>query len=97
MSAPPPTEHTTPDNEPMDIIGCPMSYVCTKRWSELTVTSDANVRHCSQCNKPVTLCSDNRSLDRVRKARGCAAIKSGTGRSFRMILGLPSSDISGLR
>ena len=73
-----------------DILGCAMDYSCTKLWSELVPTVDPRVRTCLDCKSPVTLCSDQNSLDRLATGGQCVAYLSQERNSVRMTVGLPS-------
>lgn len=73
-----------------DILGCAMDYSCTKQWSELVPTANPRVRTCLDCKSPVTLCTDQNSLDRLATGGQCVAYLSQEGNSVRMTVGLPS-------
>jgi hypothetical protein len=75
-----------------DILGCAMDYSCKKLWSQLVPTADPTVRTCLDCNSPVTLCADQKSLERAANGGQCVAFLSRGGDSDRMTVGLPSSD-----
>ncbi len=47
---------------------------CSKRWSELTVTSDDRVRHCQAGNRPVYFCCSVAQARRLARDRECYVI-----------------------
>jgi hypothetical protein len=73
-----------------DVLGCAMDYSCTKTWRELVPTADPRTRTCLDCKSPVTLCTDQNSLDRLATGGQCVAYLSQEGNSVRTIMGLPS-------
>lgn len=79
------------------VLGCPMTYVCSKRWADMTPTSNPRVRFCAACSKPVTLCVDRGSLAQVASRGGCVALLEGTDPTPRRTLGLPASGSDRLR
>jgi hypothetical protein len=80
-----------------NIVGCEMDYVCKKLWSELTMTSDPKVRNCSACMKPVTFCTDQKTLEKSASSGVCVAYLRQERSTARMTMGLPSSRNGKLR
>lgn len=85
----------TPDNVAMsafmfDIRGCEMDHVCMKLWSDLLPTQDPKVRTCLDCSKPVTFCTDQRSLEKSASSGTCVAFFRQEESTVRMTVGLPS-------
>jgi uncharacterized protein (TIGR02996 family) len=56
------------------IDGCPeLAFKCPLKWSALTATSDAKVRHCGSCDRDVHFCA---TLEEVREhawSKDCVA------------------------
>ncbi len=58
----------------LNIVNCTFRFQCDKKWEVLTLTNDASVRHCAQCNKGVYL---SKTVEEINKniLRGvCMAI-----------------------
>jgi hypothetical protein len=72
------------------IVGCPMSYLCSKSWDDLALTADPRIRNCNVCSKPVTLCTDRHELLQAAPHGGCVGLMDGCGASPRVTLGLPA-------
>lgn len=73
------------------IVGCPMAYVCHKRWDELTPTTKPRVRYCGECRKRVTLCVDQETLDSLAARGQCVAFWGRGAERGRHTLGLPAN------
>lgn len=78
-----------PDDTVLDISGCAMDFICQKQWGELTPTADPKVRHCTSCEKPVTLCTSLEELAPLAREGACIAFHPKDGVVGRTTVGLP--------
>lgn len=64
-------------------------YECPRKWDSLTLTDDASVRHCPECNEFVYQCSSGAELEALRGKR-CVFINSlGRNRLIAVIRQVP--------
>jgi hypothetical protein len=57
----------------LEAYNCPLDYVCAKTWLELTPTSVAKVRFCSQCKHEVYFCETMEEFEKRADAGQCVA------------------------
>lgn len=61
--------------KPERISGCPLKFVCSKKWADLSIEEDDPRRRlCTECKKPVYLCQDEAEFAKRRRAGECVAI-----------------------
>lgn len=73
---------------------CPLEYVCSKTWDELTETNEPNIRFCDHCKHKVYFCETMNEFDQRASTGQCVAYlvyrDDGTGKKIiDNPLGLP--------
>ncbi|MFO0977590.1 MAG: hypothetical protein U0996_14410 [Planctomycetaceae bacterium] len=70
------------------------STLCPKQWSELALTEQPGIRHCSVCNQDVTYCETPEEFVSLGNAGKCIAVPDQHHPLIlsRMLLGRPSVD-----
>jgi hypothetical protein len=70
-------EPETPWNDPARI-ACEFAFKCPKTWDRLALTADANIRHCSECDRDVHLALTQEDLRRHADKGHCVAVVAET-------------------
>ncbi len=56
-------------------ISCEFVFKCPRTWERLAPTEQANIRHCSECNRDVHLVLSEEDFRRHGKEGHCMAVK----------------------
>ena len=79
-----------------EIFLCEWEFECPRDWFKLAPTDNDKVRHCGECNKPVTFCQDLGEMLALQQTNpgACVALHSSkvtTVDASTIRLGLPRS------
>jgi len=66
---------------------CPLKFVCSKKWENLTKTDNPRTRHCDSCDRTVHLCNSRKEYQRHLAEGACVAL--GKRLSTTRLLGVP--------
>jgi hypothetical protein len=58
----------------LTIRNCIFGFKCDKKWSELTITSDDEIKFCQTCQKEVYFCKSDDALASYVRLNRCVAI-----------------------
>jgi len=70
------------------IRNCRFAFRCHQQWQSLERTSDARIRYCHECSRPVVLCQNDGELRTSLEADECVAIPSSEPRKFAPFVGV---------
>jgi hypothetical protein len=58
----------------IDLRNCVFGFKCTADWDAMKITSDVNIRHCSECKKDVYQVATQEELFEAIQLNRCVAI-----------------------
>lgn len=56
------------------ILNCPLEYECQKTWESLSLTQDANIKHCDACKQDVHLLEGIEGITDAATKGWCVAV-----------------------
>lgn len=64
-------------------VTCKLAIPCNKKWGDLKIIeTEAKIRHCTDCSKPVFLCNKYKELVKHAKESHCITFRNGLNKEF---------------